>query len=152
MFIQLVIYLPCPSYLNAASQINLCMLETYINMAGKCSANFLIKRHWLLIHIAFSLAFLFQFVSIVDDLLYPTQTTTSTENQMVDQLPVLFKICVNPGLNISKIKEEGYLHTYKYFLGISKYNSTNYGWSGHTNTSGGMGSTVRGRIRRNLIL
>ena len=96
---------------------------------------FLTTKYWLIIHFGFFLAFLAQFASIVQDLLHPSQTTTSIQEHKVTEIPILFKICVNPGFNLTKIKEEGYTNTYEYFLGHSKYSNTSYGWSGNNNYS-----------------
>ena len=94
---------------------------------------FLTTKYWLIIHFGFFLAFLAQFASIVQDLLHPSQTTTSIQEHKVTEIPILFKICVNPGFNLTKIKEEGYKDTYYYFLGQSMYSNTSYGWSGINN-------------------
>ena len=50
--------------------------------------------------------------------------------------PVIFKLCLNPGLNITAIQEEGYEFDVTYFMGLSKYNRSLYGWAGHTDTNG----------------
>ena len=114
-------------------------------MTRQFSCGFLCKNHWFFIHTCFSLAFLIQVFSIVDDLLHPTQTTTSIEEQKLEELPILFKICINPGFNMEKIKEEGYSDEYGYFLGKSRYSNTTYGWAGHANTSNKGESSVRGQ-------
>ena len=82
---------------------------------------FLVKNHWLLIHTCFIFAFLIQLFSIVIDLLHPDQTTTSIQEQKLQELPILFKICINPGFNIEKLREQGYSSNYRYFLGKSRY-------------------------------
>ena len=94
---------------------------------------FLTTKYWLIIHFGFFLAFLVQFTSIVQDLLHPSQTTIRIQEHKVTDIPILFKICVNPGFNLTKIKEEGYTNTYYYFLGQSMYSNTSYGWSGINN-------------------
>ena len=95
---------------------------------------FLTAKYWLIIHSGFFLAFLVQFTSIVQDLLHPSQTTTSIQEHRITEIPILFKICVNPGFNLTKIKEEGYSDSYHYFLGRSKYSNTSYSWSGKSVT------------------
>ena len=97
-----------------------------------------------MIHTCFSLAFLIQVFIIVDDLLNPTETTTSIEEKKLEELPILFKICINPGFNIDKVREEGYSDISRYFLGESQFNNTNYGWAGHSNTSNETTSSARG--------
>ena len=96
-------------------------------------------------HTCFFLAFLIQVFSIVDDLLHPIQTTTSIKQHKLEELPILFKICINPGFNMKKIREEGYSNEYGYFMGKSKYSNNTYGWAGHTNTSNEGESSVRGK-------
>ena len=83
--------------------------------------------------------------SIVDDLLHPIQTTTSIKEQKLEELPILFKICINPGFNMQKIREEGYSNEYGYFMGKSRFSNNTYGWAGHTNTSNEGESLVRGQ-------
>jgi hypothetical protein len=68
-------------------------------------------------------------------------------------VPVVLKICVAPGFNMTAIKEMGYDNVYRYFEGISKYNKTILGWAGHTNTSGVQGSVaeVLKRVRAHTV-
>ena len=80
----------------------------------------------------------------MDDLLHPTQTTTSILEQQLGEIPILFKICVNPGFDMDKIKEAGYSDSYRYFLGKSQFDNNTYGWAGHSNITDEEGSTVRG--------
>ena len=113
-------------------------------MARKCFTSFLVEKHWLLIHTCFLLAFLIHLFSIVDDLLHPDQTTTSIQGHTLEELPILFKICINPGFNMEKIREEGYSDISRYFLGESQFNKTTYGWAGLADTNNETESSVRG--------
>lgn len=64
------------------------------------------------------------------------KTTDITEKQLKNlQFPIMFKICMKPGFNTTALKEEGYAGISEYFLGRSRFNSSVYGWAGHSNTS-----------------
>ena len=83
------------------------------------------------------IAFSWQLYGILDDWINPSlKTTDITEKQLEDlKFPIIFKICMKPGFNTTALKEEGYAGISKYFRGQSSYNSSVYGWAGHTNTS-----------------
>ena len=96
----------------------------------------LIKNHYrTVLNVVCALAFVFQLYEIISEWRSPTQTTTaiSTENLGDSEFPIIFKICINPGLNITALREEGYDSIPDYFRGQSKYNSSLYGWAGHSN-------------------
>ena len=69
----------------------------------------------------------------MQNILHPTQTTTSIEEKELKELPLIFKICVKPGFDVEELRKEGYDGIYEYFLGKSRYSSIAYGWSGHGN-------------------
>ena len=50
--------------------------------------------------------------------------------------PVVFRICMNPSFNDTELESVGYENVYYYFLGKSRFNSSIYGWSGHTEEGG----------------
>ena len=56
------------------------------------------------------------------------------------EFPLIIKVCISPGFNDTILKEVGYDDTFSYFLGISRFNQSFYGWAGHTNTSGIVGN------------
>ena len=80
------------------------------------------------------------------DKLYPTQTwphTRYVKMANVPEFPVVFKVCIKPAFDLGSLNASGYRSEYDYFLGRSKFNSTIFGWAGHTadgdimsNTSG----------------
>ena len=101
------------------------------------------KWHWVVINVVCVVAFLLQLGSVfIDGYIAPTeiQSVTETKNLRDIKFPLVFKICVNPGFNYTAIHEAGYSGHNHYFKGYSKYNKSVYGWGGHTNTSGVVGS------------
>ena len=48
------------------------------------------------------------------------------------EFPVIFKICIYPGINNTALKEVGYSEIWDYFTGKSDHNKSFYGWAGHT--------------------
>ena len=82
------------------------------------------------------LAFLLQAGFLFYNLLNPTHTEIHTEIKNLADLPfpAVFKICIKPAFNMEFLNRAGYDNTFYYFLGRSKYNSSLYGWAGHTQT------------------
>ena len=124
-----------------------------------CSANMLvqtskfIKRNpWIVFHAGCMIAFTVQMTMITIDLLYPSQTvtTTSRRNMSDMEFPVLFKICIDPSYYYKDLEEVGYANYWDYFLGRSKYNSSIFGWAGHTK-DGGVFSNVTGDLVIQII-
>ena len=115
-----------------------------MNLIGLFSKNFL-----LLANLACLIGFCFQFGNVLDTYVHPTQTTiTVTERNLQDsEFPLLFKICFTPSFNETAIEEVGYTSSYHYFSGKSKFNSSFYGWTGHT-SEGGVQGTVEKLIRK----
>ena len=70
--------------------------------------------------------------------LNPTETHTTLETKLLDHLefPILFKICINPPVNLTLLQSVGYKNLKTYFLGRSKHNASIYGWAGHTPEGG----------------
>ena len=91
-------------------------------------------------------AFLWQLSTVAKEWLVPTQSTMSVEETDLDvqDFPVLFKICPNPGFNLKTLNEEGYRLIQHYFSGQSMYNSSHYGWAGHYDTDNSPNYTVKG--------
>ena len=99
----------------------------------------------LMANLVCSIALSIQLGGVLHGYFYPTQTTINVyqRNLKGHEFPLIFKICISPGFNISAIKEAGYPVTsdsdpFFYFSGQSLYNSSDYGWAGHTNGSGVM--------------
>ena len=68
----------------------------------------------------------------------PDATVPKTTRKGLGEIdfPVVFKICMNPSFNDTELHSVGYDNMYFYFMGKSRFNSSNYGWSGHTEDGG----------------
>ena len=64
----------------------------------------------------------------------PEETVPKTTRSRLgdNDFPVVFKICMNPSFNDTELESVGYDNIYFYFMGKSRFNGSNYGWSGHT--------------------
>ena len=80
----------------------------------------------------FTSAFLFQLYNIIHESVYPSGTVTNMEEKSTAYDRVVFQICPEPAFHQTALQELGYDSTYDYFLGRSRFNSSIYGWSGHT--------------------
>ena len=80
-------------------------MDSNSNMCCKESCG---KKLWFLPYTVFFLAFAFQTFHIIKEIVIPTETNIHVENQMLGELPILFKICVNPVFNNTMLKQEGY--------------------------------------------
>ena len=75
--------------------------------------------------------------------IYPTLLNTdASEIDLQDiEFPLDIKICAEPAFNETAIEEAGYDRSpWKYFRGISRFNSSIVGWAGHTKDFGVRGS------------
>ena len=99
-------------------------------------STFLVKHHWKILNLLCCFAFSWQLYGIMDDWIHPSRKTTDiTEKKLEDlEFPIVFKVCLKPGFNITALKEEGYESFSGYFTGQSRYNKSIYGWAGHTET------------------
>ena len=88
----------------------------------------------LLIKLAGFICYLVHMYFIFYHQVYPSETfTRMVEKPLYDiQFPLIFKLCVTPALNVSELKSAGYRNIWRYFLGQSDYNTSLYGWGGHT--------------------
>ena len=78
----------------------------------------------------------------------PTRTLPQTRYVKLSDLlfPVVFKVCTKPAFDTDFLSSAGYRNVYEYFLGRSKFNSTIFGWAGHT-PAGEIVSNVSGKKR-----
>ena len=76
--------------------------------------------------------------------IYPTLLNMdASEIDLQDiEFPLDIKICAEPGFNETAIEEAGYdgKSPWKYFTGVSRFNSSIVGWAGHTKDFGIKGS------------
>ena len=89
----------------------------------------------ILLNVGCLLAFIIQMSILTYYQIHPSQTVTSTVRKNLSDVdfPVLFKICIKPGFNLTALQEVGYASTWEYFTGQSRYNSSLVGWAGHKN-------------------
>ena len=99
--------------------------------------HWIVKHHRKILNLLCCVAFTWQLFGMADEWINPVQKTTDiTEKKLNDmKFPIIFKICMKPGFNVAALNREGYASITDYFLGQSRYNSSIYGWAGHTNTS-----------------
>ena len=95
-------------------------------------------------------AFLWQLSSVIYGWLVPTHSFVKSEERPMREFafPLIIKICLNPGFNLHALNEEGYEFISRYFLGESMYNSSVYGWAGHSNDSDNRKRSVKGYCKR----
>ena len=99
----------------------------------------------LLIKLSGFLCYLVHMYFIFHNQVFPSETFTRLEEKQLDDIefPVIFKLCVTPALNMTELKSAGYKNIWRYFVGQSAYNTSLYGWGGHSSQGTPMQS-VRG--------
>ena len=107
------------------------------------------RNYILLVNLACFVGFCVQLANVVDTYVHPTQTTMEVnEKDLQDSdFPLLFKICINPSFNHTAIDEAGFDDAYGFFSGTSRFNSSLFGWAGHT-AEGGVLGTVEQMINK----
>ena len=131
-------------------------LQTYRMRCISTIAKNMIQHHFLLANIACFIAFTVQFGNVFVGNIWPQHTNTHMEEKKLLDIdfPVIFKICVRPGFNSTAFWELGYKRTpWQFFTGRSRFNSSIYGWAGHTNQSGVQGTVqeVVDRVRMHKV-
>ena len=101
-----------------------------------------IKSVWVLANLVCTAVLVLQLGFVLEGYINPTITRTWEEEMLLEDIgfPVTIKICVIPGFNQTALDEAGYSDTWTYFLGQSKFNDSVYGWAGHTEDSGTLGT------------
>ena len=69
-----------------------------------------------------------------------TRTRVEERDFSEIEFPLTIKVCVSPGFNDTMLREVGYDDTFSYFLGLSRFNQSFFGWAGHTNTLDSVGN------------
>ena len=100
------------------------------------------KTIWVLANLACTVVLAIQLTHVLEGYLKPTITRTWEEEVPLQDIefPLVIKICVVPGFNQTALLEAGYQNTYSYFAGQSRFNNTLFGWAGHTEDSGTLGT------------
>ena len=78
----------------------------------------------LLVYIFCFIAFTIQFGHLIGNFIEPIRTNTNVEERDLKEIgfPVVLKICVRPGFNLTAINDAGYKGIFEFFLGKSMYN------------------------------
>ena len=98
--------------------------------------DYILKNHWKLLNLLCLFAFTWQLSGIMGEWINPSQQTTQITETSLDNIDLpLIKLCLNPAFNTTALQEEGYQFISSYFQGKSRYNSSIFGWGGHTNNS-----------------
>lgn len=100
---------------------------------------------WFMVNIICALAALTQLFFILMGFVSPNQLNTETSELPLEEIdfPLDIKICAEPAFNESAIVEAGYGNEWSqfgYFTGRSRFNSSIFGWAGHTPHAGPVGS------------
>ena len=85
-------------------------------------------------HFAFAVPLAAQLFSLVKEAAHPTELKTSMSKESLstfDHFPLLGRICVTPGLDVEKLTKYGYADPSSFYMGVSRFNDSILGWSGH---------------------
>ena len=79
-------------------------------------------------------AFLTQTSILISGMLNPKETLIGTHKVGFEtiEFPLIFKICIKPGFDDAELRNLGYLNSFTYLGGQSKFNKSHFGWAGHT--------------------
>ena len=96
------------------------------------------NRRLFLVNFTCFVAYSVQLTNVITGFLDRTQTNINKHEEDLhgQNFPVIFKMCINPGFNDTAINEAGYKNIFEFFVGQSSYNSSVYGWAGHTKDGG----------------
>ena len=113
---------------------------------------------WFLVNIICVLAALTQLFFIMMGFINPNQLNTDTSELALQDIefPLDIKICAEPAFDENAIAQAGYGNQwgqYEYFTGRSRFNSSIYGWGGHTDDAGMVGSVeeVLDKVRNHKV-
>ena len=85
---------------------------------------------------AFTIPMAVQLFSLGQEAVHPTELKTTKNIQSLstfDDFPLLARICVNnaTGLDKRKLESFGYSDPNSFYMGVSRFNNSIFGWSGH---------------------
>ena len=101
------------------------------------------KRIKTSINVAFAIVFVIHISSIINGILHPElPDIRKYKKDLKDvEFPIAFQLCVDELVNSTKrYNEVGYLDAWTFFYGNSIFNSSTYGWAGHTENGSSFGS------------
>ena len=88
----------------------------------------------LFFHLAFAIPLAAQLFSLVKEAANPTELKTSMSKESLSSFevfPLLGRLCVKPGLDVAKLTSYGYADPSSFYMGVSRFNDSVLGWSGH---------------------
>ena len=88
-----------------------------------------------MLNLMFSAAFVIQLVHLFPNYVQPDQLNTVMEIVKLKQLeefPLVFKVCLRPGFNMTVLANHGYFTTDQYFWGTNDFGwaPSDVGWAG----------------------
>ena len=97
---------------------------------------------WVVANLLCTVLLTVQLLHLLNDHINPTITRTWEEEVPLQDIdfPVVVEICLIPGFNQTALNEVGYADAFSYFVGQSLYNSSFYGWAGHMQDLGTIGT------------
>ena len=102
----------------------------------KTMLEYTLKNQMKLLNFLCLFSFTWQLSGILGEWIKPSQQTTQITEINLDNIELpLIKLCLDHAFNTTALQEEGYQDIPAYFHGKSRYNSSIYGWGGHTSTS-----------------
>ena len=87
-----------------------------------------------LFYAVFAIPLAAQLFSLVQEATHPTELKTTMKKESLstfDDFPLLGRICVKTGLDIEKLGYYGYFDPSGFYMGVSRFNDSIFGWSGH---------------------
>ena len=87
-----------------------------------------------LFYAVFAIPLAAQLFSLVQVATHPTELKTTMKKESLstfDDFPLLGRICVKTGLDIEKLGYYGYYDPSSFYMGVSRFNDSIFGWSGH---------------------
>ena len=103
---------------------------------------FRLETLWILANLACTAILTVQLANVLEGFVKPTTTRTWEEEVLLQDIdfPVVIRICISPGFNETALREVGYNDTWSYFIGQSRFNDSVFGWAGHAEDSGTIGT------------
>ena len=87
-----------------------------------------------LFYAVFAIPLAAQLFSLVQEAAHPTEWKTTMNKESLstfDDFPLLGWMCVKNGLDVKKLRYYGYSDPSGFYMGVSRFNDSIFGWSGH---------------------
>ena len=101
------------------------------------------KHYNFCINFGCFLVFCYFMVQLIRGYISPTALNTTVSKSSLADLafPLVFKICLKPGYDISKLESYGYMNVYDYFNGTTGKEDVFVGWAGQNKSFKPSGET-----------